>query len=298
MECGICRQPFNREYFGDDPIAVEIFQNRSREEMVPRINNINLANNNNNNQNHNHNQNNHNARNLNNMNSNNNNILAYNQVQLNILSENTTNKLIAIYNPNKCICFIILILNIMISGLGTLMLSIRNCSLYDFALGLIQFFGSYFFFLEGLSIRKIHYIYYIRINSFLFLYLICLSILFYLSSIYVGIFHNFVYYNPRRTTMTENKEKGICIILLNLFTGGIGTILYGVLIKNMDCFNRAKVWMIGLVQICGFAIFILAFTTIGTINKMILTIFFFIGVMGYITSICIGMKCYQKISNS
>ena len=35
--------------------------------------------------------------------------------------------------------------------------------------------------------------------------------------------------------MTENKEKGICILLLNLITGGLGTILYGVLIKNMDC---------------------------------------------------------------
>ena len=135
-------------------------------------------------------------------------------------------------------------------------------------------FRKLFLFLEGLSIRKYHYIYYVRINSFLFAYLIILSILFYLSSIYVGIFHNFVFYNPSKTTMTENKEKGICILLLNLITGGLGTILYGVLIKNMDCFNRLKVWLIGIVQICGFAIFILAFTFIGTINKMMLNIFF------------------------
>ena len=260
--------------------------------MVPRINNMNLNNNNNQSQN------NHIVRNANNLNINNNNILSYNQILLNNLAERTSNKLIVIYNPNKYICFIILLLNIVIPGLGTLMISIRNCSLYDFSLGCIQFLGSYFFFLEGLSIRKYHYIYFVRINSFLFAYLIILSILFYLSSIYVGIFHNFVFYNPRKTTMTENKEKGICILLLNLITGGLGTILYGVLIKNMDCFNRLKVWLIGIVQICGFAIFILAFTFIGTINKMMLIIFFFIGIMGYITSICIGMKCYQKISIS
>jgi hypothetical protein len=224
--------------------------------------------NNNNNQS----QNNHIVRNDNNLNINNNNILSYNQILLNNLAERTSNKLIVIYNPNKYICFIILLLNIVIPGLGTLMISIRNCSLYDFSLGCIQFLGSYFFFLEGLSIRKYHYIYFVRINSFLFAYLIILSILFYLSSIYVGIFHNFVFYNPRKTTMTENKEKGICILLLNLITGGLGTTV--ILIKNMDCFNRLKVWLIGIVQICGFAIFILAFTFIGTINKMMLIIFF------------------------
>ena len=262
--------------------------------MVPRINNNNLNNNINNNQN----RSNHIVRNANNLNNNNNNILSYNQIMLNNLSERTNNKLIVMFNPNKCICFIILLLNIIISGLGTLMISIRNCSLYDFFLGFIQFLGSYFFFIAGLSIRKYRYIYHIRINPFLCAYLIILSIIFYLSSIYVGIFHNFVFYNPRRTTITENKEKGICILLLNLITGGLGTILYGVLIRHMDCFNRSKFLLIGLVQITGFAIFIIAFTCIGTINKAILFIFFFIGIMGYITSICFGMKCYQKISNS
>jgi len=263
--------------------------------MVPRINNININNNNNNNIQR---QNNHIVRNVNHRNINNTNILSHNQILLNNLAERSNNKLIVIYNPNKCICFIILLLNIIISGLGTLMISIRNCSLYNFSLGSIQFLGTYFFFLEGLSIRKRHYIYYVRINSFLFIYSIFLSILFYLSSIYVGIFHNFVFFSPRRTTMTKNKEKGICIIVLNLITGGLGTILYGVLIKNMECFNRIKIWFIGIVQICGFAIFVLGFACLGTISKMILVIFFFIGVMGYITSICIGIKCYHKISDS
>ena len=102
--------------------------------MVPRINNMNLNNNNNQSQN------NHIVRNANNLNINNNNILSYNQILLNNLAERTSNKLIVIYNPNKYICFIILLLNIVIPGLGTLMISIRNCSLYDFSLGCIQFY--------------------------------------------------------------------------------------------------------------------------------------------------------------
>ena len=123
--------------------------------------------------------------------------------------------------------------------------------------------------------KKYHYIYYVKINSFLSLYLITLSILIYLSPIYVRIFHNFVYYNTRTTTMTENKEKGICIILLNLLTGGLGTVFYGVLMKNLDYFDIIKIWIAGIVQNFGFTIFLLAFTFIGTINKMMLIIFFF-----------------------
>ena len=227
----------------------------------------------------------------------NNNILPNNQNSLNELSEKTSNKLMIIFRPNKAICFIIFLLNIIISGSGTFMIFFKNCSLYDFALGLIQSFGSYFLLLEGLSMKKYHYIYDIKINSFLSLYLVILSAIFYLSSIYVGIFHNFVYYNTRKTTMTESKEKGICIIVLNLLTGGLGTVLYGVLKKDLNYFGIIKIWIAGIIQIIGFVIFILAFTFI-TINKIILIIFFCIGILGYITSILIGIKCYKNISNS
>ena len=146
--------------------------------------------------------------------------------------------------------------------------------------------------------KKYHYIYNVKINSFLSLYLIILSALFYLSSIYVGIFHNFVYYNTRKTTMTENKEKGICIIMLNLLTGGLGTVLYGVLMKDLNYFVIIKFWIVGIVQIIGFIILVLCFTFIGTINKIILIIFFCFGIIGYTTSICFGIKYYKNISNS
>ena len=277
-------------------------------EIMNNNNNINLQNinqrhdniNNNNNNNYNNNDNNIINNNvINNINNNNNNnILPNNQNILNELSERTNNKLIVIFSPNKGMCFIIFLLNIIISGSGTFIIFIKNCSLYDLALGLIQSFGSYFLLLEGLSMKKFHYIYDVKINSFLSLYLVILSAVFYLSSIYVGIFHNFVYYNTRKTTMTESKEKGICIIILNLLTGGLGTVLYGVLKKDLNYFGIIKIWIAGIIQIIGFIIFVLAFTFIGTINKMILIIFFCIGILGYITSILIGIKCYKNISNS
>lgn len=294
---------FNREYFGNDPEGIEIFQNRSREEMVPQLNHLN------NNQNNNHiNQNlnpinsvqsNRIIRNLyNNINSSNSNVLNHNDNQLNIFSDNSNNFFIFLFKPNKITCLLLLFLNIVVSGLGTLLIGFKNCSLYDFLLGIIQFFGCYLSFLKGLDIQKTRYIYNIKINSFLGIYLIILSLLLYLSSIYIGIFHNFIFFNPRRIKMNENKEKGICIIILNFMTGGLGTLFYGILIRNSDFFNRIKNCLVGLVQICGFIIFILAFSLISQINIIILIILFFIGAVGYITSIIIGIKCYEIINIS
>ena len=272
--------------------------------MVPRPNNINNNINNNNHQSNRNlnehnlgNNNNNNNRIINNLN-NNTNILNHNEIYLNIIADNSNNKFILLFNPNKFICFILLFLNIVISGLGTFIIGIKNCCLYDFILGIIQFFGFYVSILESFKIKNSFYILRYKVNSFLYVYLIIVAILFYLSSIYVGIFHNFVFFNPRTTNINENKQKGICIILLNLISGGLGTILYGFLVKNDECFNRMKMWLIGIVQISGFAIFIFAFSLIGKINKIILIIFFFIGAMGYLTSIIIGVRCYRRISVS
>ena len=284
-----------REYFGDEPIAKEIFENKSREVMVPRINNDDIHNNQNIIPNLNNNHSNINLNN-NNVSNSNSNILNHNDIQLNILAQNNNNCLIILFSPNKTCCFIFLFLCIIVSGLGTILIGFKNCSLYNFILGIIQFSG-YYLFLKGINLRKIHYIFDVKINSFLSIYLILLSILFYLSSIYSGIFHNFLFFNPIRTKITKNKEKGICIIYLNLITGGLGTILFGFLIKNEDCFNRIKIWVVGLVQICGFFILILAFSLIGTINKIMLIILFLIGAIGYLTSIIIGQRCYKKISS-
>ena len=293
--------PFIKEYFGNDPLAKEIFENKSRNEMVPRPNNINnnnINNNNNNQSNRNLNEqnlgNNNNNRIINNLN-NNANILNHNEIYLNIIADNSNNKFILLFNPNKFICFILLFLNIVISGLGTFIIGIKNCCLYNFILGIIQFFGFFGSILESFKIKNSFYFLRYKVNSFLYIYLIIIAILFYLSSIYVGIFHNFLFFNPRTTNINENKQKGIGIILLNLISGGLGTLLYGFLVKDDDCFNRMKIWLIGIVQISGFAILILAFSLIGNIHKIILIIFFFIGAMGYLTSIIIGVRCYRRI---
>ena len=243
--------------------------------MAPRANNSNNDQINHNFNSLNSNQNNRIIFNLNNnINSSNSNVLNHNDIQLNILSENSNNFFIVLFNPNKIICIILLLLNIIISGSGTLLIGFKNCSLYDNLLGIIQFFGCYLSFLKGLDAKKTLYIKNIRINPFLGIYLIILSLLFYLSSIYIGIFHNFIFFNPRRIKINENKEKGICIIILNSITGGLGTLLYGFLIKNSDFLNRIKFWLMGLVQICGFIIFILAFSLISKTNTIILIIFF------------------------
>ena len=270
--------------------------------MVPRPNIIPNNENNQSNQNiyhniNNVNNNNINPNNINNLNNNHNsNILYHTNIYLNIIAENSNNYFIILFYPNKIFCIILLLLNILISGLGTIIIGFKNCSLYDFILGIIQFFGCYLFLSKGLSLVKTHIIFNIKVNSFLGLYLFIIALLFYLSSIYVGIFHNFIFFNPRISKLNENKEKGIFILFLNFITGGLGTILYGFLLKNEDCFNRIKIWIIGLVQISGFIIFIFAFSLINIINKIILVILFFIGSIGYITSICIGIKCYKKIS--
>ena len=257
--------------------------------MVPRIINDNIHNNQNimqnlNNQNH------------NNNNISNQNILNHNDIQLNILAQNNNNFFIILYSPNKTVCIIFLILNIFICGFGTILIGLKNCSLYIFILGIIQFSG-YFLFFQGFNIKKMHIMFNTKINSCLSIYIIILALLLFLSSIYCGIFHNFLFFNPIRTKITKNKEKGICIIYLNLITGGLGTILYGFLAKNQDCFSRFKILIIGVVQIWGFIILLFAFSLIGAINHIMLTIFFFIGGIGYLSSIIIGKKCYNKISS-
>ena len=274
--------------------------------MVPRINNYN--NNDNNQSNHiiNPNMSRHNRiindinyiNNINNSNNDNSNTLSQTQIQLNMMAERTNNIFIVLFISNKCVTLILLLSNIVICGLGTILIGIINCRLYDFLLGIIQCLGFFIFSLKAIDFKKNYYLYKLKMNYFFYIYLMFLSIAFYISSIYTGIFHNFIFFNPKRTKITENKEKGVCIIILNLITGGLGTLLYGFLVNKEDCFNRLKIWIVGIVQISSFSILIFSFSSLGKLNKMILIVFFFIGAMGYLTSILIGIRCYKKISGS
>ena len=120
MQCGVCRIPFKLEYFGDDVTLIQIFENKMREHRRNLNNNqiLNIR--------------------ISQSNRSMNNHYGYinrpseRDVQLNALSQNTDNTFIILFHPNKFICFVILLANLLISGLGTLILGVKNLNLYDF----------------------------------------------------------------------------------------------------------------------------------------------------------------------
>ena len=129
----------------------------------------------------------------------------------------------------------------------------KNLNLYEFVLSLVQFGFCYPFISKAINIKKNKKIDKFEVNSFMWIYLLSISFIVYLSSIYVGIFHNFIYINPRKI---KNKEKEISFIILNILIGGIGTIFYGIVAEGIKCCERIKLWIIGFVQFFGFMLLI------------------------------------------
>ena len=279
MQCGICRIPFKLEYFGNDVTLIQIYEDKIREHRRNLNNNdiLNLR--------------------VSQSNRNSLNIGYYNNrpndrdIQLQELSQTTNNTFIILFHPNKFICFATLFVNLLISGLGTLILGIKNLNLYEFFLSIMQFCFCYPFLARALDIRKKKNFNDLEVNSFLWIYLLCVAIVFYLSSIYIGIFHNFVYFNPR---IIKNKEKGICIIILNIIIGGIGTIFYGIIVEGINCCERIKIWIIGIVQLFAFSFFIIIISTYDNIKIGLFVIFICFGAITYFTSIYFGIKTYKK----
>ena len=285
MQCGICRIPFKSEYFGNNTELIQIYEKKIREHQR-RLNennaiiNVRIS------------QSNRNINQSNNMNS------RYNRpnerdIQLQNLSFNNDNKFIIFFHPNKFICIVILFANILISGFGTLIIGVKNLDLYDFFLSIMQFCFCYHSISKALKIKKNKKINDIDINSFLWIYLLGIASIFYLSSIYTGIFHNFVFFNPR---IFKNKEKGMCIIILNCMIGGIGTIFYGIIVSGISFCRRIKIWIIGISQVFGFMIFIFSICIFSSMNIGFFILLFFIGLFAYLSSIVIGFKFYKNLS--
>ena len=142
MQCGVCRIPFKLEYFGDDVALIQIFENKMREHRRNLNNNqiLNIR--------------------ISQSNRSMNNHYGYinrpseRDIQLNTLSQNTDNTFIILFHPNKFICFVILLANLLISGLGTLILGVKNLNLYDFFLSIMQFCFCYPFLSRALDIKK------------------------------------------------------------------------------------------------------------------------------------------------
>ena len=258
MQCGVCRIPFKLEYFGDDVTLIQIFENKMREHRRNLNNNAIL-----------------NIR-ISQSNRSMNNHYGYinrpseRDVQLNALSQNTDNTFIILFHPNKFICFVILLANLLISGLGTLILGVKNLNLYDFFLSIMQFCFCYPFLSRALDIKKKKYFNDFKVNSFLWIFLVFIAFVFYLSSIYIGIFHNFVYFNPRKI---KNKEKGITIIILNTLIGGIGTIFYGIIAEGIDCCQRIRMWIVGITQVFAFMFLIITISIFKELKVGIFVIF-------------------------
>ena len=180
-------------------------------------------------------------------------------IQLNALSQNTDNTFIILFHPNKFICIATLIVNI----------------------------------LRALDIKKKSTFNDTKVNSFLWIYLIFVASVFYLSSIYVGIFHNFIYFNPRKI---KNKEKGICLIILNILMGGFGTIFYGIIAEGITCCERIKMWIIGITQVFGLMFLIITISIFSSLKIGIFAIFIIIGFLSYFTSIYLGIKLYKRMN--
>ena len=282
MQCGVCRIPFKSEYFGDDAVLIQIYENKMREHRRNLNNNeiINFRMSQSN-------------RSMNHSNIGYINRQSERDIQLNDLSQNTDNTFIILFHPNKFICFAILISNLLISGLGTLILGVKNMNLYDFFLSIMQFCFCYPFLSRALDIKKKKYFNDFKVNSFLWIFLICIASIFYLSSIYIGIFHNFIYFNPRKI---KNKEKGITIIILNILMGGIGTIFYGIIAEGINCCQRIRMWIVGITQIFAFMFLIITISIFKELKVGIFVIFIIIGSLFYLTSVFLGFRLYKRIT--
>lgn len=280
MQCGICRIPFKLEYFSDDNNLIQIYKTKiSEQRRNLNINSevINIRESN---------------RNI----SQSNNYSRYRSnvrdVQIQILSQNSDKYFIVLFHPNKCVCLSTLLANILMAGLGTLILGMKNLNLYEFVLSLVQFGFCYPFISKAIDIKKNKKIDKFEVNSFMWIYLLSISFIVYLSSIYVGIFHNFIFYNPRKI---KNKEKAICVILLNIILGGIGTLFHAIVADGIELCARIKYLIIGIFQACGFSVLILSISIYTSVKLETFLILFIIGIFSYSTSIYAAFRFYKNI---
>lgn len=332
LECGICRSPFIKEYFENDPIINELFNtntnnNTNRNALYLRQNNNNNRNqriNNNRINNYNRNGNINNIR----INNNRNNNITRNRVyhyrnnyngnlNYNIINTFNTNRVIIrvpeqnmntnndilcglftiIFEPNKTYCIIVLLTSIFCCGFGTFLIGLKKKSCFYILLGIIQCFCFYFFSIYA-SYIEIKGVFGRYPHPFFKNYFKFLASLFYLSSIYIALFRNFLFFNPRKINYNEKKEKGIFIIFLNLLIGGSGTIVAGILLiiteQKKLCYKINLIGF-GIIQFSGYIISLFGISLIPENKRIIIGFLFFYGGLCYIFSIYIAYRLYKKI---
>ena len=324
LECGICRLPFKKEYFGNDPIVNNLFNNHHNTHRHLRRNNINNNENiNNNNINNNINviriSNNHHINPMiqsqiyhhNYYYNNNDNpiIFRYVSTNRNILersesniSENDTiccSLFFISFEPSKCFCLLIMFVNIFLCGLGTFLMGLGRKKTFYTLLGLMQCVC--FFYLYSFEFSNEKYKVFGKDKpKFISIYFRILIALFYATSIYFSFFRNFIYCNTNKINFSEKKEKGIFVFILNILICGLGTILIGIisLYKEERSFcQKFKTFLFGIIQLIGYVLLLLAITLIiekGS-SKIVVAILFIVGILSYIFSMYTSYKYYKEV---
>jgi hypothetical protein len=226
------------------------------------------------------------------------NIIRENQNIQNLDGEMLCNLFIILYEPNKIYCIMVLLLNIICCGFGTVLIGLNKKSIFYCLLGIIQCFCFHFFIVYGFTLKtkKIFGLYPI---GFFHYYFKALAFLFYLSSIYISLFRNFIFCNPRKINYNENKEKGCFIFFLNILIGGLGTLFSSILIKingQISICYSLKLIIFGLIQLSGyiFSLFGIALTSEKTNIKI--GLFFFYGALCYFFSILVSFRLYKRFA--
>lgn len=195
---------------------------------------------------------------------------------------------ILLFHPNKLMCSLILVLNLIPGGLGTMLLGINRKSVKYIIGGVFQFIFIIVFIVLGFLTLKRKYLFTIKYNKLLPISLIIVSLYFYLISIYIGIINNFIFVNTKKFKKYHAKEVGIFILLSNIIIPGFGTMMIQSIIPD-KCIMKMKRTINGLGQLGLFIILFIYFSGLSSMNENLL-LFIFLAIVEYLytigTSIC------------
>ena len=284
---------FKLEYFGNDPIVNELFYNNQNRNVniVELLQNINS-----NNVNERQIMNSQNAyqrtnnRNRNTSHNNQNNVFDGKEVLCGLFLIN--------FKPSKTNCIFIFLLNLIICGLGTILLGLNKKSIFYTLFGLIQCFGFCYFYIYSSSLQNSKALLFGRQPAnFIHIYFKILILLLYLSSIYVGIFRNFLFFNPRRIKFNEKREKGILVFFMNILVCGLGTFFVGIIRLTQQgnfCF-KSKYIFNGIIQLFGYLLILYGLSLIPKNSKVEMGFLFLAGGLCFCFSIYSSYKYYKKV---
>lgn len=313
MECGICRTQFKKEYFANDPFVNELFNNNHQNNRnIVILNQIN-TNINNGEIIYSHNRNNNiiitdiNRIIFSRNNSINNSLRNGNRNNLRNSQNNTNSEyrifyglLILSFQPSKSFCLISFFLNIFFCGLGTILIGLNKKSMFYTLFGIIQCFCFFIFLVYGSLFNNQKKIFGKSPIVFFTKYFKLMALLFYISSIYISIFRNFLFFNLRKLNYNEKKERSLIIFFLNILIGGSGTLLVG--IENFSeegpIWNRINYVIYGIIQLLGYILTLYAISSIEDNNIKIDSGFLFVVcALCFFFSLHTSYKYYKKMTS-